>query len=182
MEILQVIDAYLYETECPVRSLEPVQVELFNKHICGGSKLNMYQYSMILFWPSGKEGKSWFTRSLFVTRSHLIVCVEDIKQFGSLSMGSHSPPYFSLILCCNIADVSDMVIEEEGDRCVVLELDCASSQFPPAINVAPSRKISSDTLTWKLKWFSENSWIQFVTLLKALHAQTPSPLFVRNIP
>lgn len=45
-----------------------------------------------------------------MTKSHLIICAEDIKQLGSLSAGSHSPPYFSLILCCNIADVSEMVI------------------------------------------------------------------------
>ncbi|KAK4749136.1 hypothetical protein SAY87_026585 [Trapa incisa] len=181
MEILQVTDACSLEKQCALRSLEPTQFEVFSTNICGGSKLNIYQYSMILFWHSGKEGKSWFSRSLFVTKSHLIICTEDIKQFGSLSTGSHSPPYFSLILCCNIADVSEMIIVDGENRSVILELDRASSQWPPAA-LAAGRKVAVDSLTWKFKWFSEKSWLQFGTLLKALHAQTPFPLFVRYVP
>lgn len=37
-------------------SLEQVQVELFEKQVCGGSKLSLYQYSMVLFWCSNNEG------------------------------------------------------------------------------------------------------------------------------
>lgn len=72
------------------------------------------------------------------------------------------------------------VIEEGANRCVVLELDRTSSQFPPAVS-STGRKVTVDSLTWKLRWLSEKSWLQFVTLLKALHAQTPSPLFVRYV-
>lgn len=39
-------------------SLEQVQVELFEKHICGGSKVSIFQYSMVQFWCSYNEGMS----------------------------------------------------------------------------------------------------------------------------
>ena len=37
-------------------SLEQVQVELFEKHICGGSKISIFQYSLVLFWRNNIEG------------------------------------------------------------------------------------------------------------------------------
>lgn len=37
-------------------SLEQVQVGLFEKQICGGSKLSIFQYSMVQFWCSNVEG------------------------------------------------------------------------------------------------------------------------------
>lgn len=37
-------------------SLEQVQVEFFEKQICGGSKVSLFQYSMVLFWCSNNEG------------------------------------------------------------------------------------------------------------------------------
>lgn len=37
-------------------SLERFQVELFEKHICGGSQVSIFQYSMVLFWCSDNEG------------------------------------------------------------------------------------------------------------------------------
>ncbi|KAK9925734.1 hypothetical protein M0R45_023001 [Rubus argutus] len=59
---------------------------------------------------------------------------------------------FSLDLCCSIADISELVVE--------------------------AREISS--MTWKLKWFSEESPFKFVALLKAIHAGlTLSPLLIR---
>ncbi|KAF2317515.1 hypothetical protein GH714_023789 [Hevea brasiliensis] len=36
--------------KCILRSLEQVQVELFEKQICGGSKMSIFQYAMVLFW------------------------------------------------------------------------------------------------------------------------------------
>lgn len=39
-------------------SLEQVQVELFEKQICGGLKVGIFQYSMVLFWCSEDKGMS----------------------------------------------------------------------------------------------------------------------------
>lgn len=53
--------------------------------------------------------ESWVSRSLFVTGVHLLVCVEDLMQFGSLSEEASSSPYFSLDAYCSINDISEMV-------------------------------------------------------------------------
>lgn len=41
-------------------SLEQVQVELFEKQICGGSKVSIFQYSTVQFWCSNNEGMLLF--------------------------------------------------------------------------------------------------------------------------
>ena len=43
-------------------SLEQVQVELFEKQICGGSKMSIFQYAMVLFLY---EDKGILPSSLF---------------------------------------------------------------------------------------------------------------------
>lgn len=54
LSIFIVVDSgfgYLYG------SLEQVQVELFEKQICGGAKPNLLQYSMVLFCCTEIQGK-----------------------------------------------------------------------------------------------------------------------------
>lgn len=59
---------------------------------------------------SNLTGESWFSRSLFVAGEHVFVCFEDLMQFRSLSVAASLPQYFSLDLCCSIADISELVM------------------------------------------------------------------------
>ncbi|XVE58880.1 hypothetical protein DITRI_Ditri04bG0204600 [Diplodiscus trichospermus] len=108
LHMLKVFDSCAPNDKCSLRSLEQVQAELFEKQVCGGLKLSIFQYSMVLFHQGGNEGESWLSRSLFVAGGHVLVCVEDIIQFSSLLNEACSPTYFSLDSCCNIRDVSEM--------------------------------------------------------------------------
>lgn len=185
---LQVVDSNETCSKCSLRSLEQVQVELFEKHICGGSKISIFQYSLVLFWRNNIEDELWLSRSLFVIGGHLLVCIEDFMQFSSLSIDASSSTYFSLDSCCSITDVSEMVIEARESQCVTLALVRASSELCPSANTDKEQvgldkeKTASGSLTWKLKWFSEESLFKFVALFKAIHAgATMSPLPVRCI-
>ncbi|XP_057952170.1 uncharacterized protein LOC131146540 isoform X3 [Malania oleifera] len=182
---LQVSDSS--SDKCVLRSLEQVQVELFEKLICGGLRMSMFQYSLVHFW-SNRE-KSWLSRSLFVIGVDLALCIEDFKQLDSLSLHTSSSPYFLLDSCCSITDVSEMVIEIEGCS-VTLALECARSEFCCTANTQmfkdvaglDNQKVASGSLTWKLRWSSEESLLKFLMLLKAIHAGTAmSPLLVRCI-
>ncbi|KAF5469189.1 hypothetical protein F2P56_013281 [Juglans regia] len=170
-----------------VVSLEQVQVELFEKQICGGSKVNLYQYSMVLFWCNHNGEDIWLSRSLFVMGMHLLVCVEDLVHFSSLSVDSSWPPYFSLDSCCSIVDLSEMVIEARERLCVTLALKCDASEFFLSAKAGKAasnyEKTGPSSVTWKLRWFSIESLFNFVALVKAIHAGTSlSPLHVRCIP
>lgn len=174
---LQVFDSYTAGQKCCLRSLEQVQVDLFDKQICGGSKLSIFQYSMVLFWHKNDEEESWVSRSLFVMGGHLLVCIEDLAQFNSISLDAS---YFQLDTCCSIADVSEMVIDAGERWCATLALDCATSelhQFSAETGGAGGSKSMS---TWKLKWFSVESLLKFTALLKAIRRAT-SPLVVRLV-
>ncbi|KAF2309127.1 hypothetical protein GH714_000700 [Hevea brasiliensis] len=46
---LQIFGPFAMNDKCILRSLEQVQVELFEKQICGGSKISIFQYAMVLF-------------------------------------------------------------------------------------------------------------------------------------
>ncbi|XP_062026504.1 uncharacterized protein LOC133742837 isoform X1 [Rosa rugosa] len=186
LSTLTVIDSYSPIDKFCLRSLEQVQVGLFEKQICGGSKLSIFQYSMVQFWCSSSEDGAWLSRSIFVAGEHLFVCFEDLMQFSSLSEDTSLPPYFSLDLCCSIADISELVVETRENRCVTLAVECAMSEFcssPKAGKQDPGEndiKTASGSMTWKLKWFSEESPFKFVALLKAIHAGlTISPLLIR---
>ncbi|XP_039014010.1 uncharacterized protein LOC120143856 isoform X1 [Hibiscus syriacus] len=175
--------------KCSLRSLEQVQVELFEKQICGGLKLSIFQYSMVLFQKGGNEEESWLSRSLFVIGGQVLLCVEDIIRFSSLLNDACSPPYFSLDSCCKIADVSEMIIENRERRCVTLSFECSTTEVCSSTKIqkmvgTSSKKeknvARSQTQTWKVKWFSEESLSQFVALVKAIHpGTTSSPLHVR---
>lgn len=80
------------------------------------------------------------------------------------------------------------VIEARESQCVTLALVRATSELCPSANTDKEQvgldkeKTASGSLTWKLKWFSEESLFKFVALFKAIHAgATMSPLPVRCI-
>ncbi|KAA3459721.1 Leucine rich repeat 4 [Gossypium australe] len=202
--MLKAFDSSTPNDKCSLRSLEQVQAELFEKQICGGLKLSIFQYSMVLFWQGGHEGlkssvlsnpyellvalnmklkmngieEPWFSRSLFVIGGHVLVCVEDIFQFSSLLNNACSSPYFSLDSSCNIADISEMVIEQGETCCITLAIKSSTSKAGSSTKTQKRAGMSSKK--WKLKWFSQESLSQFVALVKAIHlGMTLSPLLVR---
>ncbi|KAL1137494.1 hypothetical protein V6Z11_A12G311500 [Gossypium hirsutum] len=176
--MLKASDSSTPNDKCPLRSLEQVQAELFEKQICGGLKLSIFQYSMVLFWQGGHEEEPWFSRSLFVIGGHVLVCVEDIFQFSSLLNNACSSPYFSLDSSCNIAGISEMVIEQGETCCITLAIKSSTSKAGSSTKTQKRAGLSSKK--WKLKWFSQESLSQFVALVKAIHlGMTLSPLLVR---
>ncbi|KAK3228322.1 hypothetical protein Dsin_008184 [Dipteronia sinensis] len=180
---LQVFESFSTD-KCILRSLEQVQVELFEKQVCGTSKLSIFQYSMVLFWRSDNEEGSWLSRSLFLIGGHVLVCVEDLMQFSSLSVDASSPPYYSLDSCCSINDVTELVIEAGESSCLTLTVEYSTSEFCPSAEVAAisKEKTCAGSLMWKIKWFSEYGLVNFVALLKAMHTgKTACPLAVRRV-
>ncbi|XP_024020883.1 uncharacterized protein LOC21392153 isoform X1 [Morus notabilis] len=185
--ILEVLYSYKAD-DISLRSLEQVQVDLFEKQILGGSKVSIFQYALVLFWHNNHEEDSWLPRSLFVVGVHLLVCVEDLVKFSSLLVDTSSSLYFSFDSCCSITDISEMVVETKKSQCVTLAFSCAT---PVCHSSAKSgkegegmdkEKKTLGSPTWKLKWFSEDCLFKFVALLKAIHAGTGmSPLSVRCI-
>ncbi|XP_057474151.1 uncharacterized protein LOC130762497 isoform X3 [Actinidia eriantha] len=181
--ILQSFDSDMRnQNNCSMKSLEQVQVRLFEKHLFGGSKMDIFQYSMLLFSRNDMKEDLWFSRSLFVLEEQLVVCFEDFMQFGFLSEEMSTSPYYSLDSCCFITDISEMVIEARESCCVTLSIECATSEFCTSeeVNVQEDaaltkKKTASGSQTWKLKWFSEDSLRNFVALLKTIHARMGNP-------
>ncbi|KAK1406530.1 hypothetical protein QVD17_41932 [Tagetes erecta] len=162
----------------PLISLDKIQVALFERDVCGGSKTNILQYSMVLFWKNNCEDDQWFSRSLFVIGGHMLVCIEDISQFGFDSQDIFTP-YFRLDTCCFIANALEMVIDTKERWCVTLNLSSVASEFTPWTSAMKSQNGLFNSLgtpscpvpvTWKLRWFSEDGLFKFVALVKALHA------------
>ncbi|KAI3776403.1 hypothetical protein L1987_46184 [Smallanthus sonchifolius] len=160
----------------PLISLDKIQVALFERDVCGGAKTNILQYTMVLFWNNNSEDNQWFSRSLFVLGGHMLVCIEDISQFGFDSQDTYTP-YFSLDTCCSVVNALEMVIDTKESFCVTLTLNSVTSD-PSPLNLSwksengsvNNQDAASVPVTWKLRWFSENGLFKFVALLKALHA------------
>ncbi|XP_021736386.1 uncharacterized protein LOC110702932 [Chenopodium quinoa] len=170
-----------------VRSLDQVQLNLFDRQICGNLGISIYQYCMVLFRHKETE---WVSRSLFVSGGHIVVCIEDIFHFSSLSAHADATSYFMLDSCCSIANVSEMVIEAKENLSVTLTLrenspiSCLSpilDMMKPRVGFKNGSTIPG-AMTWKLKWFSAESLCKFVTLLKAIHrGMTSSSLAITYI-
>lgn len=147
----------------------------------------IFQYSMLLFWHSNGKGKSWLSRSLFVVEGYVVVCIEDLVQFSSFNNDIRvASPYFSLDSCCPIRNISEMVIESQESSCVTLTLNRVISTKAELLAEFDNKKCIDEktpmSVTWKLKWFSEDNLLNFVALLKAIHlGVTTSPLSVRNM-
>nr|DAD32149.1 TPA_asm: hypothetical protein HUJ06_011000 [Nelumbo nucifera] len=134
----------------------------------------------------------WLLRSLFVIEGYVVVCIEDLVRFSSLSLDDRSSStYFSLDSCCSISNITELIIEPWESWSVTLTLDRVTSKNLGCFadpkkekNKAKlkNEKMAMGSLTWKLKWFSEETLFKFVGLLKAMYAGTTlSPLPVRCI-
>ncbi|OAY83984.1 Serine/threonine-protein kinase 11-interacting protein [Ananas comosus] len=144
-----------------LQSWEQVQVKLLEKHICGSLKMGIFLYSMLLFWCDDCKGETWEHRSLFVIDGSIVVCVENLVQFGSsIDDLESSLPYFSLDSCCPIESLLEMAIDLRDMKCstLILDVDRTSRNIRfLAITHKNRREVetSKKIRTWKLKWFSE---------------------------
>ncbi|CAN4088729.1 unnamed protein product [Withania somnifera] len=187
LSILRFAVSHVMENNRSLRSLEKVQAELFERHVCGGLKMSILQYSMVMFWCNSMKEDSWLARSLFVLGRHLLLCMEDVILFGSLSESVSCSSYLSLDSCCSIVSISEVVIETTDCYCATLTLEGVMSEFPLSLKEGKivedtellKRKPVQGPQKWKLKWFSEESLFKFVALLKALRSEaTTSALLV----
>lgn len=177
--ILDILDSYTTKDGLILRSLEQVQVDLFSRNFVGGSNMSIFQFSMVLHWRCTFEECSWLSRSLFVLERQLVLCMEDLLQFGSLTEISPYSSYFSLDSCCSIVDVQELVIETRESLCVTLALKKVMSKLCLDDTTDKVETTQPVPVTWKLRWFSEESLFKFVSLFKALHdSVTSSPLVV----
>ncbi|MED6109184.1 hypothetical protein PIB30_031183 [Stylosanthes scabra] len=53
---IHMLDSCVGSGRCSIKSLEQVQVQLFDNLVCGGANLNIYQYSMVLVCCSNSSG------------------------------------------------------------------------------------------------------------------------------
>ncbi|KAF8105869.1 hypothetical protein N665_0152s0008 [Sinapis alba] len=163
LNIIQFFDSQATNSKCSLQSLENIQVDLFEKEMCGGLKLSIFQYNILQFQSSTLGEASWRWRSLLVAGGSLFICNEDFAQLSSQTAYSSSAPYFSLDSRCSISDISEMIVESQG-RVVSLK-------------IKENRNV--DSVVWKLKWCSTENALKFVTLLTALHPDSPQwPLAV----
>nr|XP_025690982.1 uncharacterized protein LOC112792107 isoform X2 [Arachis hypogaea] len=181
--LCNMLDSCVRNGRCSIKSLEQVQVQLFDNLVCGGSNVSIYQYSMVLVSCNNSSEKSWVSRSLFVIKGYVLLCIEDVKQLFSLSSDSSVSPYFRVESCCSISDITKVVIEV-GESCVTLVLTYPAAEFRPSTQMnleAVNRGNSAlGPLKLKLKWFCKDNLLKFVSLLKAIHAEKMvCPLVVR---
>ncbi|KAI4351046.1 hypothetical protein L6164_005434 [Bauhinia variegata] len=185
LQTLQISDSCGPNDRCSIRSLEEVQVELFDHQICGGSSVSIYQYAMVLVCCNNNSEGSWLPRSLFVIERHVLFCIEDTMQFSSFLSDPSLPPYFRTDSCCSINDITELVMEIGETYCVTLVLERLMSEFlhPTQSKIEAvnhGNRVSGSKL--KLQWFCEDNLWKFVSLLKAMNARKPaSPLVVRCI-
>ncbi|CAN8270245.1 unnamed protein product [Cochlearia groenlandica] len=176
LNIIKVLDSQATETKGSLGSFENVQMELFEREICGGSKLSIFQYNILHFQSSTLGEVSWLRRSLFVAGEHLYICNEDFRQLSSLPIDASSAPYFSLGSSCSISDIFEMVIESRRIPSLSLKIKHKDSTFQSRQN----RTVSS--VTWKLKLSSTECVLKLVALVNGLHPDSPeSPLLVRHL-
>lgn len=178
LELLHSYDPKTRKRYFSLQSLEKVQVQLFDKFVCGGSTCSIFQYSMVSFWHCcNVEDDLWLPRSMFVLEKHVLMCTEDLTQFGLLNGDAPSSTYFAHDTCCSVACISEMVINEES-LCLTLSLKGVifneeDLAVPPA------------AITWKVKWFCKESLFKCVDLIRAIHAglvdYASSPLAMRCI-
>ncbi|KAJ8480099.1 hypothetical protein OPV22_023826 [Ensete ventricosum] len=186
LSLLRLCDSTALTRACSLTSWEQVQVKLLEKCLCKDLKIGIFFYSMLLFWHDDSEGQSWFTRSIFVVEGHMVVCIENLVQFGSsIDDCGLTCPYYSLDSCCAIQDILEMVIELGDSRCLTLTFADFMSGVDCFADNAEKEKPSVETSKvriWKLKWYSEETLFKFVALLKAIRAGlTASPLPLKGI-
>ncbi|KAL1202717.1 Dynein axonemal light chain 1 [Cardamine amara subsp. amara] len=176
LNIIKFLDSQATESQCFLGRLENVQVELFEKEICSGLKLSIFQYNVLHFQSSTLREVSWLPRSLFVAGGNLFICNEDFRQLSSLPKDASSDPYFSLDSSCSISDIFELVIEPRGSPSLSLKIKQKDSTFQT------KQKRTVNSVTWKLKLFSTECVLKFVALVNGLHPDSPEfPLLVRHL-
>ncbi|XP_020889091.1 uncharacterized protein LOC9319163 isoform X2 [Arabidopsis lyrata subsp. lyrata] len=176
LNIIKLLDSQVTESKFSLKSLENVQVELFEKEICSGLKLSIFQYNVLHFQSSTLGEVSWLPRSLFVAGGHLFICNEDFRQLSFLPTDASSSPYFSLASSCSISDIFEMVVESRGSSCLSLKIKQMDSTFQS------KQKRTVNSVTWKLKLLSNECVLKFVALINGLHPEsTECPLLVRHL-
>lgn len=153
------------------QSWENIQVKLFEKCIIRRTaNTGIFLYSMLMFWRNDVEEDSLFIRSIFVIEGSILVCIEDLDQFGGIPYDSN-PPYFSLDASCSISNIREVVMDQRNNKCLTLILDNGRpGEFHNSIQ-NPQNKQSEEigtVHTWKLKWFSEEASLKFISVIKAL--------------
>ncbi|KAL2342330.1 hypothetical protein Fmac_003615 [Flemingia macrophylla] len=186
LRTIDVLDSCGGTDRCSIRSLEQVQVELFDNEICGGSNVSIYQYAMVLVFCENGSEETWLSRSLFVIGGYVLLCIEDVKQLFTFSSHSFVSPYFRTDSCCSIADITEMVIEVGGNCYVTLSLACPLAEHHSSTQMnfetVNHENTAPGSLKLKLQWFSKDYLVKFVSLLKAIHEkESGSPLVVRYI-
>ncbi|GLJ13675.1 hypothetical protein SUGI_0217970 [Cryptomeria japonica] len=172
----------------PLQSWEHMQIELFEKFALGGVRLNIILYTMLLF----EKGTAWFARSLILTADYIFLCVEDLVQFGSISEEAViSEPYFVLEAWSSVCNIVELVIESKQCQSVTLvfsNIICGKFQLVTENRVFLSNdsteayKDELGCIVWKLKGFTEDTLLKFITLLRAVYMEaTMHPLTVKSI-
>uniref|UniRef100_A0A0D9Z438 Serine/threonine-protein kinase 11-interacting protein n=1 Tax=Oryza glumipatula TaxID=40148 RepID=A0A0D9Z438_9ORYZ len=162
-----------------LQSWEKVQLKLLENCIHPSLEMGIFLYSLLMFWKNDTEEGSFVIRSLAVTEGSLFVCIENIHQFGSLP-DDPDTPYFSLDACCLINDIQEVVVDHCDKRCLTLVLDnhAHEGRFCSNGSITNSQSKQPDEIytvhTWKLKWFSEETVVKFISLLKALYSVSSS--------
>ncbi|KAF7822222.1 Serine/threonine-protein kinase 11-interacting protein [Senna tora] len=184
---LQVSDLCGENDKCSIRSLEQVQVDLFDNQICGGSSVSIYQYAMVLVCCNDSKEESWLSRSLFVIGGYVLICIEDVMQLCSFSSDVSLSPYFRIDSCCSITDICEALLNlnvlqviEVKERFLVTLVLVTSTQAN--VEVVNNGSTVSRSIRLKIQWFSRDNMLNFVSLLKAIHEEKMgSGLVVRCI-
>ncbi|XP_062210396.1 uncharacterized protein LOC133911927 isoform X2 [Phragmites australis] len=156
-----------------LQSWENIQVKLLEKCICGSAKLGIFLYSMLMFSKNDAEEDSMVIRSIIVIEGSILVCIEDLDQFGGLPDDSN-PPYFSLDAFCSIDSIQEVVVDQRNDKCLTMFMNNRMQEGKFHSSIQNSHNKQSDEIdsvhTWKLKWFSEETLLKFISVLKALYS------------
>ncbi|TVU47898.1 hypothetical protein EJB05_07514 [Eragrostis curvula] len=167
-----------------LQSWENIQVKLLEKCICEGARMGIFFYSMLMFWKKDAEEHSLVIRSIIVIEGSILICIEDLNQFGDLVDDSNYP-YFSLDVCCSIDSIQEVVLDKHNKGLtLVLDNRVQEGKFRGSIQNAQDKQSEEihSAHTWKLEWFSEEALLKFISVLKALHsAAAASPLPVKCI-
>ncbi|KAL6867581.1 hypothetical protein ACP4OV_015605 [Aristida adscensionis] len=175
-----------------LQSWENIQVKLLEKCICENAKMGIYLYSMLMFWkndaevfhlkplPEVQSRDSLVMRSIIVLERSILVCSEDLDQFGCFDSDSNSR-YFSLDVCCAIDDIQELVVDQRNNKCLTMVLDNRLQEgklHRHFRNLHDKRSDEMDRVcTWKLKWFSEETLLKFISVLKALYSAAVASSF-----
>ncbi|KAJ0974926.1 hypothetical protein J5N97_016891 [Dioscorea zingiberensis] len=166
--LLQVFDSMALHHNLFLRSWEQVQIKMLEKHVHGHLKIGIHFYSMLLLYCGPPSGEQWLSRSLFVLEGYVIICLENFVLFGSSIDNMQSfPSYYSIDSCCPIQNILEVVVELDNlSATLTVDLKNSGSTFIiEEIGMGNQPENSS----WKLKWYSKDTLLKFLALIKAIH-------------